>query len=362
MRCVRCGKDCKYKERPLQKCPGCGGAFAFEPRKGDRFTDQAFQNAIDAVSASGKLRWGVEHLYYEICRRWNFGRRKQWLLGLAITAAVAIFFPGWSKLPGVAVAAACTVWLYRRARRPARIAGSDFDAMWRQWTRTHGQPKGVIVRQPAPAAAIALTAKEADLGDYSFDRAVICDRARTADLLLANNFHFEHNCAVLSIDGYPPGPFAMVRAMLKRNPRLQVYTLHDATPAGCRMALKLSKDPDWFAGPLRITDMGLRPAHAKGYVALLSTPRSATIGAGDGLAPVEAQWLSHNVLELAVFRPEYILKQVFAAMTRKKEKSDSGGDGSGGGGGSEGSVSSDSQAFSGEGGEAGGSGAADSFG
>jgi hypothetical protein len=207
-----------------------------------------------------------------------------------------------------------------------------------------------------------LTPKEADVGDYSFDRAVICDRARTADLLLANNFHFEHNCAVLTIDGYPPGPFAMVRAMLKRNPRLQVYTLHDATPAGGRMALKLSKDPDWFAGPLRITDVGLRPAHAKGYVALLSTPRSATVSAGDGLTAVEAQWLSHDVLELAVFRPEYILKQVFAVMTRKKDRNDSGGDGSGGGGSSEGSVSSDAQAFSGEGGESGGGGADDSFG
>ena len=303
MKCIRCGHDSKRKERPLQKCPRCGGDFAFEPQKGDRFTDQAFQNAIDAVSASGKLRWGVEHLYYEICRRWNLGRRRQWLYGLAIVAAVALFFPGWSKLPGVAAAVGCTVWLYRRARRPTRIAGSDFDVLWRRWIRAHGQPKGVIVRQPAPPPTAPATTKEADLGDYSFDRAVICDRARTADLLLANNFHFEHNCAVLAIDGYPPGPFAMVRAMLKRNPRLQVVTLHDATPAGCRMALKLSKDPDWFAGPLRITDVGLRPAHVKRYVASLVTPRSAMVNAGEGLTAAEAQWLSHQLLELAVFRP-----------------------------------------------------------
>ena len=48
---------------------------------------------------------------------------------------------------------------------------------------------------------------DSDIADYSFDRAVICDRARTADLLIANNFHFENNCAVLSVDGYPPHAF-----------------------------------------------------------------------------------------------------------------------------------------------------------
>ena len=34
-------------------------------------------------------------------------------------------------------------------------------------------------------------------------------------MLLANNFHFENNCAILSIEGYPPNVFETVRAMLK---------------------------------------------------------------------------------------------------------------------------------------------------
>ena len=41
----------------------------FEPRNGDPFTDPAFQNAIDAVSAKGQVRFGAEHLYYELARR-----------------------------------------------------------------------------------------------------------------------------------------------------------------------------------------------------------------------------------------------------------------------------------------------------
>ena len=49
---------------------------------------------------------------------------------------------------------------------------------------------------PAPTRKL-----DSDIADYSFDRAVICDRARTVDLLVANNFHFENNCAVLAVDG-----------------------------------------------------------------------------------------------------------------------------------------------------------------
>ena len=77
-------------------------------------------------------------------------------------------------------------------------------------------------RAPGPPPKL-----EPDVADYSFDRAVICDRARTVDLLLANNFHFENNCAVLSVEGYPQRVFETVRTMLKRNPQLRL------TIAGC---------------------------------------------------------------------------------------------------------------------------------
>src|SRR5215207_3406209 len=45
------------------------GTFAFEPQAKDPVTDMLFLNAIKAVSGDGKIRWGVEHLYYEVCRR-----------------------------------------------------------------------------------------------------------------------------------------------------------------------------------------------------------------------------------------------------------------------------------------------------
>ncbi|MGB3641516.1 MAG: hypothetical protein WBA39_28650, partial [Rivularia sp. (in: cyanobacteria)] len=53
-----------------------------------------------------------------------------------------------------------------------------------------------------------------DITAYSFDRVVICDSAEVAQLLIANNFHFENNCAVLSITGYPQNIFSTVMEML----------------------------------------------------------------------------------------------------------------------------------------------------
>src|SRR5207245_10189890 len=104
------------------------------------------------------------------------------------------------------------------------------DRVWARWREVHEAPEGVITRKAREETR--RRPAEPDLPDYSFDRAVICDRARTVDLLIANNFHFENNCAVLAIGGYPQGPFETVRAMLRKNPRLQVFALHDATTSG----------------------------------------------------------------------------------------------------------------------------------
>jgi hypothetical protein len=190
-----------------------------------------------------------------------------------------------------------------------------FNEMWTRWLRVHGEPAGLIVRKEKTKPKKPV---ESDIGDYSFDRAVVCDRARTVDLLLANNFHFENNCAVLSVGGYPLGPFETVRAMLKRNPRLQVFALHDATSDGCTLAHRLATNPGWFQGQVRVTDVGLRPVHSKPFTGLLL--RSAgMVMAGNGITPEEASWLSHYSLELAAIRPEQVLKRLFKAINRKTE-------------------------------------------
>lgn len=323
MKCCHCGTDCRVPDRADGKCKSCRKPFAFDPQKGDPVTDMLFKSAIEAVSGGGRIKWGVEHLYYDVARRIQ-GRTKVWplLIPAGILLAIAViwlvnagqrsprFIPG-VMLAGALAVIGFVIWRTLWPRLFVTLEQGKFDALWRRWCSVNGTPEGVITRQPQ---LLAPSVTEADIGDYSFDRAVICDRARTVDLLLANNFHFENNCAVLSIDGYPQGPFAIVKKMIMRNPKLQVYAIHDATPKGCAMAHTLAFDKDWFAGKIKVIDLGLRPRHAKPFRGLFLAPELLPVTAGNGIEVGEVEWLKTHRLEMAAARPEQILKRLFRGI------------------------------------------------
>lgn len=326
MKCIRCQNDCKYPERSNKKCPKCKGEFAFEPRTGDTFSDAAFLAAIEAVSSKFSLRWGVENLYYEICRR--IYRKQNGWAGCAIAfglVAAGLSIMALVQDDGLFLYVAIPLglfgawfWFANRGVRTVSITVQTFNGMWQRWNDVHGKPAGLIIRNPNATKPRTL---ESDLGDYSFDRAVICDRARTVDLLLANNFHFENNCAVLSIDGYPSGPFETIRTMLKRNPRLQVFALHDATPGGCTLAHRLSTEAEWFAGKFKVIDVGLRPVHSKPFNGLI-LQSVFDVRQSNALTPQEVEWLSKYSLELAAIRPEQVLKRLFRAINKQFDPND----------------------------------------
>lgn len=322
MICIQCNRDSKYKDRAERTCPYCMHAFAFEPRKGDKLTDKAFQTAILQVSANGKLRWGVEHLYYEVARRYrNRTVLVTLVAGAVLTIALTVIAKsGWAFVLGAVATVALAIWLKLRSLDGStiRLSQRDFDAMWKRWIEVHGAPAGLIVRAAQPPKPQALAA---DVGDYSFDRAVICDRARTVDLLIANNFHFENNCAVLAMNGYPAHAFDTVRKMLLRNPRLQVYALHDASAVGCRISHRLANDAEWFKNRARVIDVGMRPSQAK-PISKLCLPAAGPVSAGQGTTAREAKWLSRLSLELAAFRPEHILKALFRAINERAKDDD----------------------------------------
>jgi hypothetical protein len=306
----------------------------------------AFKAAIDRVSANGQVRWGVEHLFYELCR--NLARRSSFVssvFGKFLTVAlIGLFGAGSIYLLSIdqpililVLLAICVgiAWLVRKRARPAtiRLTQSEFDKLWKSWLSVHAAPPGLIVRKSNPAPR---RSKERDIADYSFDRAVICDRARTVDLLIANNFHFENNCAVLSIGGYPEGPFDLVRTMLKRNPKLHVFALHDATAVGCRLAYKLANDDAWFKGQATVTDVGLRPRHAPRFAGLYQSAGGGEhLQPGEGILAGEIGWLNTYALELAAIRPEQILKRLFKAINQREQAGSDSGGGDGGGTGGE---------------------------
>jgi DNA-directed RNA polymerase subunit RPC12/RpoP len=354
MKCATCSRDSKKREREGGKCPGCGKRFVFDPPT-EGVSDYTFRRAIDKVSAEGSVRFGVEHLRYEVARRmksvpWGW-------VGTVLGAGAS----GFLVHPVVGVGLLVPLWylLVKRRAHQMKMSEETFARLWQRWVDVHGTPPAAIVRKQqerGPYRSVDARS-EPDVRDYSFDRAVICDRPRTVDLLLANNFHFENNCAVLAVTGYPPRAFETVRVMLRRNPRLQVFVLHDASFAGCTLAHRLANDPDWFKGHGRVIDVGLRPRHAPPFKGFY-LPARETIAAGTpGVTAEEAAWLAVHTLELAVIRPEQVMKRLFRAMTRADE---SAADGSSGGGGGDGDVHVDGDSFAADADAS--DGGADSFG
>jgi DNA-directed RNA polymerase subunit RPC12/RpoP len=352
MKCIHCKHDANYKERSGSRCPKCQHRFAFEPRTGDPMTDAAFAAAIERVSSGSSVRFNNDHLYYEVRRRYL--RRSYWGSATAfLFAAIVLCFivgSGWLLLIVLGAIGGAYAWIWRRGTAPWRsFSRADFDRLWQRYLQVHGSPSGLIERRTRQAAP---NLDPNEMLAYSFDRAVICDRAETVDLLIANQFHFENNCAVLSIDGYPPHAFETVRTMLRNNPRLVVLALHDASTAGCRLAHRLANDPAWFKDGVPVLDVGLRPKHRlafRGQQESLQSAREVT--AGDGIRPDEARWLNRNMLALAVVIPEQIIKRLFRAIGLAEEREDtsSGGD-SGSGGGSDSGLEFELDADLGDGG------------
>jgi hypothetical protein len=168
----------------------------------------------------------------------------------------------------------------------------------------------ISTRTQVPTRSKAL---ETELQEYSFDRAVICDRPELVDTLLANQFHLENNCAILGVEGYPEASFEIVRRMLRNNPKLLILAVHDASEAGCRLATRLSTDPEWFPNK-RILDIGLRPEHARFFKGqLLARPHP--VKARPGITRSEAAWLSRYTLEATAIPPEQLIKRLYRAFT-----------------------------------------------
>ena len=163
---------------------------------------------------------------------------------------------------------------------------------------------------------------EPDLTSYSFDRALVTDHADTAAMLVANNFHFENNCAVLSVDGYPEGVADTVLTMLQRNPELKVYALHDASAEGCSLPLSL-REERWFPDPaINVIDLGLRPRHAKTMrlFTLIGASQTVPDSLREVLAPEEVIWLeAGHVAEVSVLRPARLIRGIYQGFSRESD-------------------------------------------
>ncbi|MBX9255495.1 hypothetical protein H1Q63_16400 [Desmonostoc muscorum CCALA 125] len=211
---------------------------------------------------------------------------------------------------------------------------SEFENWVNRWRQINGLMVKIL---PSPREDNTLTTFNPDVTAYSFDRLVVCDRATIAQLLIANNFHFENNCAILSITGYPQGIFETMMQMLRRNPDLKVYALHDCSPQGIGLVHHLRTSPKWFQDSnIVIIDIGLTPRQiiaAKGRMFVQSSPESAqaakylTGEIRQNLSAEEIEFLeSGKFVELESFTPQRLIQvlQKGIAGSQNIETDDSG--------------------------------------
>jgi hypothetical protein len=353
MKCTHCETDSTYKDRQAnrQSCKQCRHPFAFEPKTDAlQMSDPLFARTIKEVSADGTLSFTSRQLWYEVNRR--LLARKSLSCGasaLLILIGSGLLYQLRHTAPTlVAVFGLMMAVLPKKSKpkgpRYPKLSYELFDRSYLQrWVVTHGK----ITKMLPPSHADKQTgtgsgfrgrtrpeATEAqDLLGYSFDRALVVEHADTAAMLVANHFHFENNCAILSLDGYPFGTADTIKTMLARNASLKVFALHDATMSGCRMT-QLLRRPEWFPETsVRLIDLGLRPLHVlKGDLIMLQgAPLRFQIGTtSTSLNAEEIAWLEQgNRAELSALRPHKLMRAIYQGFARAGQ-TDSGNVGSDG--------------------------------
>jgi hypothetical protein len=114
VKCSHCGHNSRYRERSSTgQCPSCSKVFAFEKGAGYSLTDLSFKNAIDQVSDQQRVRWTLDHLYYDVCRAYY---RRNLLLRIGKLVSKTVPMDRWR-----------------------------FTNMWERWRQVNGLPEGLIV-------------------------------------------------------------------------------------------------------------------------------------------------------------------------------------------------------------------------
>ncbi|MBS9393047.1 MAG: hypothetical protein HEQ29_07760 [Dolichospermum sp. LBC05a] len=196
------------------------------------------------------------------------------------------------------------------------FSSTDLDSWLRKWQQINGKVDKVLTSQQEQIAPKSINP---DITAYSFDRLVVCDSANIAKLLIANNFHFENNCAILSITGYPQSIFNTTMEMLRRNPDLKVYAIHDCSSKGVSLVHHLRTSEKWFLNSnVTIIDLGLLPrqiiaSQGKMFTRFSSQlkdeAKKLSVDIRLTLTAEELAWLdTGNFVELESFTPQKLIQ------------------------------------------------------
>jgi len=347
MKCINCGTENNYKERVANSrhCKNCSHRFVFEPKLmySVKFTDTFFAKLISDISANNSLKFTDKQLFYLLNRRLikkistSFSCLSLILYFCGfIFASIGVLFTRYT--PGKVIMLAGILMLLggtatytfekNKELKKLFVTPEKFQDYLSGWKAVN-PIDGILTLSEQENLPSSINS---DITIYSFDRVVVCDNTEIANLLIANNFHFENNSAVLSIDGYPQNIFDTVMEMLRRNEDLKVYVLHNASPSGVSVVNTLSTNPNWFSNAsnsnVTIYDLGLLPRQVfNNYNFFTQISEDSAREAQElssqikeDLTEKEIKWLeAGKYVELESFTPQRLLRVISQGISKSRQ-------------------------------------------
>lgn len=267
MICPFCKKSVLFKQRARGRCGECKREFAFEP-KGHALMlhDLRFRKVVEKLGRDG-MRYTADQLRHALSRKPVAAQRRMSAGSVVFTALFSAVIAGAvvgsllsSRTIGLAVALAvvafgAAVLLFRprgafRHKLPMKAEVFRSKVLDR-WEEIYGEPPHGLVD---PESLRRLPDDERPLDGLA--AVVVCPERDVLACLLAN--HAPRDLRVGLLPTSPPFDAWETKLIetLRRNPRLPVLLLHDASAAGIYLArdlpLLLRLDPSH-----RVYDLGL---------------------------------------------------------------------------------------------------------
>lgn len=267
------------------------------------------------LAAFGELFFTKKQLYYEFCRSLRAPH------GLETGIAAAVF--GVGLLP---------TWLAARQNRRlgagllAANAAINGAAVWRRNAPHVLAPplswaefEDILANIEAPPNLLAAAIENADENEFAVDfplyglpRLLICQSPDISQMLLANNFHLEASCVILSLPQAAPLSPVLLQ-MLAQAENSRVFYLHDADWQTFQTLPDLREKLD-LPSEINLQMLGLRPSHAQKmhlFVERGVENPAASLEKVASLTNSEKKWLTAGFrAEVAAVAPVRLLRVV----------------------------------------------------
>ncbi|MCH2045480.1 MAG: hypothetical protein MK212_15290 [Saprospiraceae bacterium] len=201
----------------------------FNP-KTDQIKDEKYQKMLDRISCNETVYFTANQFYTFYLGLGPSLTKRIFAWGLSILSLIVLLYP----FPQATTESyvwriiffAGAVTYANTLPRSAKVSKEKFDELLKRWKKVNPIPTLVTdlnLKQPPPAFG------EQDLYEYGVEGIIIVDQDIYVDLIVLNNYQSDWKSVVMSQNGYPNYLQNKVQKLIKEDPTIKIYYLHDAT-------------------------------------------------------------------------------------------------------------------------------------